>query len=62
MTTRKGAATEVADKEAANFMSTGIIAGIVAAVIVIGVVVFGLMAYCAAVGSSSASARNTTGW
>jgi hypothetical protein len=44
MTTRKGAATEVADKEAANFMSTGIIAGIVAAVIVIGVVVFGLMA------------------
>jgi hypothetical protein len=35
--------TEVADKEAGNFMSTGIIAGIVAAVIVIGVVVFGLM-------------------
>jgi hypothetical protein len=36
--------TEVDDKEAGNFMSTGIIAGIVAAVIVIGVVVFGLMA------------------
>jgi hypothetical protein len=37
-------ATEVADKEAGTFMSTGIIAVIVAAVIVIGAVVFGVMA------------------